>query len=599
MSRLLTLALSTLSLVSVTSATPWAKLVQYASTACTCTPAGRGTSTTFTSQEGFSFTLTSALTGDCTNPVTAFTLTAATQELTQAQFFVEYSGQCNPATTDCSQVRCQAQSSGSSSLSCSFPQPPGFTAQQYVYVLWQTTAAAGNRQYPLPAPAFIPINLDCSSSATPYSATCNNGVCGCATGDSGSSCPTVAPTTPPTVAATSAPTVAVTSAPTVATSAPTTATTSGTTSAPPPPVTVSTPPPSTYTGTTAVPPTSAPTGPRLIFSDEFTRLDNSVWEHEITLAGDGNWSFQQYANNRTNTFVRNGTLYIKPTFTSAVIGEDAVTGAVSYTLDLDALEPAAQCTGPAFYGCSRTSTPTNYLNPIQSAAIRTVNSFTFTYGTIEIRAKLPRGDWIWPAIWLLPRYDQYGQWPMSGEIDIVESRGNAPGYSAGGNDVMASTLHWGPYFPEDRWDLTHQAYQLPAGESFADDFHTFGCVWDATGIYTYVDSPSNRVLSANWSSTDLYSQGGFQQNVNASNPWVGGTQAAPFDEEFYLIFDVAVGGALPGQRGGADYFPVGPDRPWNDDGLAINDFWDARASWLPTWQGDDVALQIDWVRVWQ
>ena len=95
-----------------------------------------------------------------------------------------------------------------------------------------------------------------------------------------------------------------------------------------------------------------------------------------------------------------------------------------------------------FYGCDRTSgAGGNYLNPIKSARIRTAESFSFTYGKVEVKAKLPRGDWLWPAIWMLPRDNQYGDWPSSGEVDIMESRGNAPSYPPGGYDSFGSTLH--------------------------------------------------------------------------------------------------------------------------------------------------------------
>ena len=101
-----------------------------------------------------------------------------------------------------------------------------------------------------------------------------------------------------------------------------------------------------------------------------------------------------------------------------------------------------------------------------------------TYGTIEVRAKMPKGDWIWPgkfqsikfqkmltqcnfyelAIWMLPTDYVYGGWPRSGEIDIVESRGNAD-FSCGGNplgrQLAGSTLHWGPDAGQNRFDLTH------------------------------------------------------------------------------------------------------------------------------------------------
>lgn len=82
------------------------------------------------------------------------------------------------------------------------------------------------------------------------------------------------------------------------------------------------------------------------------------------------------------------------------------------------VKPADLCTGNYFYGCAREAggASGHILNPIQSARIRTSSSFFFKYGRVEVSARLPIGDWIWPAIWLLPRYNIYGQWPASGEI---------------------------------------------------------------------------------------------------------------------------------------------------------------------------------------
>ena len=115
---------------------------------------------------------------------------------------------------------------------------------------------------------------------------------------------------------------------------------------------------------------------------------------------------------------------------------------------------ADQCTGNNWYGCERTAgAGGNVLNPIQSAKITTQESFSFKYGRVEVRAKLPQGDWLWPAIWLLPRRNSYGQWPASGEIDIMESRGNAnyPQSSGGGVESFGSTLHWGPSWTANRY----------------------------------------------------------------------------------------------------------------------------------------------------
>lgn len=110
----------------------------------------------------------------------------------------------------------------------------------------------------------------------------------------------------------------------------------------------------------------------------------------------------------------------------------------------------------AFYGCERSTGggTGNYLNPIKSARLRTAESFSFTYGKVEVCAKLPRGDWLWPAIWLLPTDEQYGLWPASGEIDIMESRGNGPEYPAGGHNTFGSTLHWGVNGQQNQFSRT-------------------------------------------------------------------------------------------------------------------------------------------------
>ena len=220
----------------------------------------------------------------------------------------------------------------------------------------------------------------------------------------------------------------------------------------------------------------------LIFDEEFQTLNLSRWQHEITLGGGGNWEFELYSNNRTNSYVRDGVLYIQPTFLADDIGDANVKS--GYMMDLWGSVPGDYCTSNKFYGCTRTSgVGGNYLNPIKSAKLRTVQSFSFKYGRVEIRAKLPRGDWLWPAFWLLPRENQYGDWPASGEIDIMESRGNPPSYQPGGYDTFGSTLHWGPAWNEDMWSKTHAEKK---GVDLTADFHTYGLVWNSTYIGIYL-----------------------------------------------------------------------------------------------------------------
>jgi beta-glucanase (GH16 family) len=137
----------------------------------------------------------------------------------------------------------------------------------------------------------------------------------------------------------------------------------------------------------------------LVFEDNFDKLDFKKWQHEITMGGGGNWEFEMYVNRRQNSFVKDGVLYIQPTTTADNIGEAAVK---SGSYSLWGGSPADLCTSNQFWGCERTAGGTNIINPIQSARLRTVNSFNFKYGRVEVRAQLPKGDWIWPAIWMLP-----------------------------------------------------------------------------------------------------------------------------------------------------------------------------------------------------
>jgi beta-glucanase (GH16 family) len=331
---------------------------------------------------------------------------------------------------------------------------------------------------------------------------------------------------------------------------------------------------------------------KLVFNDDFDDLDTNRWQHEITAGGGGNWEFQWYTNNRSNSFVEDGILYIKPTLTTETIGAENLAGG-DYRLDLWGSQPADSCTGNAFYGCLRIAgAGGNIINPIQSARLRTAQSFSFKYGHVKIRARLPRGDWIWPALWMLPRYNAYGNWPASGEIDIMEARGNAEGYPMGGIDSIGSTAHVGPYWAADNWQDQHGTLKSKSSRTFADDFHVFGLVWTKDAIYTYVDDESNKVMHVKFDRS-FWDKNGWEKN-KYNNPWRGRPNNAPFDQEFYLIMNVAVGGTGP-------YFPDNvAGKPWtNSDQHAINSFWQGRQKWLPTWKGNNCAMAIDYVRVYQ
>jgi beta-glucanase (GH16 family) len=120
-----------------------------------------------------------------------------------------------------------------------------------------------------------------------------------------------------------------------------------------------------------------------------------------------------------------------------------------------------------------------------SARLRTVNSFAFKYGFIEVRAQNPTGDWLWPAIWMMPKTNVYGQWPVSGEIDIMETRGNL---NLTLNDVnigveqVGHTLHFGPTEALNAWPTTTFTKNTEPGEGWNNNFHNYQMEWNEGDI---------------------------------------------------------------------------------------------------------------------
>lgn len=119
------------------------------------------------------------------------------------------------------------------------------------------------------------------------------------------------------------------------------------------------------------------------------------------------------------------------------------------------------------------------INPFRSARMKTDNSFRFRYGKVEVKAKMPRGNWLWPAVWLLPSANIYGGWPRSGEIDLIESRGNDEIWTWDGgnigNEQVLYTLHYG---------ATHQykTNWINDKSKFSSGFHIFKMEW-TPGIF--------------------------------------------------------------------------------------------------------------------
>lgn len=165
-----------------------------------------------------------------------------------------------------------------------------------------------------------------------------------------------------------------------------------------------------------------------------------------------------------------------------------------------------------------------------SAKLTTQGRAAWKYGRFSIRAKLPEGQGIWPAIWMMPEdMQRYSGWPACGEIDIMELIGHQP-------DTVYGTLHYG--MPHT---YTGENYKLPGNKKFSDDFHVFTLDWEPGEFRWYVDgvlyATQNRWFSKNKETEVLH------------------TGHAPFDREFYLQINLAVGGKWPGYPDESTCFP--------------------------------------------
>lgn len=282
-------------------------------------------------------------------------------------------------------------------------------------------------------------------------------------------------------------------------------------------------------------------------------------------------------------------LVIKPTL------QDATLMDTNNTINL---LTDGSCSSTVWSDCVVSTNTTNgtVVNPVKSARLTTKGSASIRYGRIEVEARLPSGDWLWPAIWLLPVNNTYGPWPASGEIDIVESRGNNYTYAQGGDNIISSTLHWGPDSTDDGyWKSNNKAKALHT--TYSAGFHVYGMEWSEKYLFTYIDSRLAQVLYANFD-TPFWPKGNFPAaNSNGTrlvDPWSQtGRDSTPFDQDFYLILNVAVGGTN-------GWFADGKSsKPWVDASpTARKDFWDARDQWFPTWK-DNGQMTIKSVKMYQ
>ncbi|KAF8996472.1 concanavalin A-like lectin/glucanase [Hymenopellis radicata] len=271
--------------------------------------------------------------------------------------------------------------------------------------------------------------------------------------------------------------------------------------------------------------------------------DDGIFFREVDMSGFGNGEFEMTTNSPNNSFVHDGALYILPTLTEDSIGSDAILDGHVFNI--------TDCTFNITRGISYTQSSTHdpftlnhrhrqlvvnsIINPVQSARLSTRKTASIRYGKVEVRAKLPTGDWMWPAIWMLPVDNTYGSWPMSGEIDIMEARGNGPSYPKQGSNYVRGSLNWGPMIWLNAVAKTYGWWKLRRG-GYNDEFHTYSIEWTEDFVRIYVDTRLHHMFETKIKQS-FWDRGEFppvilngSESIVLEDPWVNGTKAAPFDQ---------------------------------------------------------------------
>jgi beta-glucanase (GH16 family) len=230
----------------------------------------------------------------------------------------------------------------------------------------------------------------------------------------------------------------------------------------------------------------------LVWSDEFdgpsgSPVDSAKWAFDVGGNGWGNNELETYTSRTANADLEGGLLVIKA-LKETFKGSDNITR--DYT----------------------------------SARLLTKNKFSQAYGRFEARIKVPYGQGIWPAFWMLGDNINTAGWPTCGEIDIMENIGKEP-------SIVHGTFH-GPGYSGGNG--IGAAYTLPNGQKFSDDFHTFAVEWEPNVMRFYVDG----LLYKTRTPADL----------PPGTSWV-------FDHPFFIILNVAVGGGFPGNPDATTVFP--------------------------------------------
>ncbi|KAG7213005.1 hypothetical protein KM043_002342 [Ampulex compressa] len=314
---------------------------------------------------------------------------------------------------------------------------------------------------------------------------------------------------------------------------------------------------------------STPSTPQgtLVLEENFDSLNTSLWSRDIKMPLSPDYEFCIYHNHNHEHLVQvqEGRLRIKPLILEDYYGENATFfGRIQL----------GGCTSTLPAECGRQALSYNILPPVLSARLTTKNHFTLRYGKIEIRAKFPKGDWLYPEMWLEPKYNSYGLGYSSGRVLLGLTRGNDNLVDTGSGTIYDSRkLDFGVRFGESMNVRERIVSKIrETGSKWNEEFHVYTTVWTADGFTFLVDG----------------------EEVGSINPepngWMPdnsaflGKKSAPFDQEFYITLGVGAGGVrdFPDNTRSSGF-----DKPWKNVGAkAMLMFWQAKNQWLPSWRQD-------------
>ncbi|XP_060802616.1 uncharacterized protein LOC106133430 [Amyelois transitella] len=309
----------------------------------------------------------------------------------------------------------------------------------------------------------------------------------------------------------------------------------------------------------------------LLFSEEFEKpslKELTNWEAEIKFPEEPDYPFNVYMDDGT-LGVEEGNLVLTP----RLLESHFHPGFLNEALDL-----TNRCSGQVdTTECRRQASGAQILPPVMTGKITTKNKFNFKFGRVEVRAKLPAGNWLIPEINLEPKDNVFGSKRYeSGLMRVAFAKGNA---------VFAKKLNGGPVLSDTEPFRSLLMKEKIGIDNWNGDFHNYTMIWKKDGIDMLVDGEKYGSIDPG---EGFYAVGREHAVPHAAH-WLRGTVMAPLDQYFFISLGLRVGGVHD--------FADSPDKPWkNRSNKAVLNFWNSRDSWFPTWF--DANLQVDYVRVY-